>query len=213
MKKLVLTAAVLGFAASMASAQVYSQNIVGYSKSDNSGYTLVGNQFLGDSTAPSAVLGDQMDYGTQLYVFDGDNGYQTSTYNQGFFGGEDSWSNDSLDLGLGVGFWVSVPTGTNTTMFAGEVNTAAQTTNSIVSGFQILSYPYPVESKISEMGFVPQYGDQVFVWTPNGYSSATYNQGFFGDEDSWSVDLVIGIGEGFWYSSSVDVSWIAERPF
>jgi len=87
-------------------------------------------------------------------------------------------------------------------------------TISIVTGFQLLSNPYPVESTVTELGFSAAYDDKIYLYTPGaGYQIATYTKGFFGLPDGWDNNFTIPVGAGFWYSSQADTDWVADRPF
>ena len=210
MKKLVMTGAVLVCAASVALAQtVTSANMVGYNKGENTSFQILGTQFdTGDST-PAGVFGDQLPLGSKVYTFDGS--YQISTYTEGFFGAPNFWSVES-DIGGGVGYWLAVPEGTHTSIVSGEVPLDDSITNSIVAGFQMMSYPYPVERNVTQLGLAPQIGDKIYKFT-DAYEISTYTKGFFGAPDFWSSDFLLGVGEGFWYDSGVDTSWVVTRPF
>ena len=210
MKKLVMTVAVLACAASVALAQtVTSANMVGYNKGDNTGFQILGTQFdTGDNT-PEGVFGAQLPLGSKVYVFDGT--YQISTYTAGFFGAPDFWDS-ALDIGQSTGYWVEVPAGTFVSITSGEVYLEDSVTNNISTGFQLMSYPYPVERSVTQLGVAPTIGDKVYKFTGT-YEISTYTAGFFGAPDFWDNDFLLEVGEGFWYESVVDATWVATRPF
>ncbi len=59
-------------------------------------------------------------------------------------------------------------------------------------------------------------GSQVFVFdTDIGYFITTYEEDFLGQR-AWSIpNLVVGVGEGFWYNntSDSDLTWIVNKPY
>lgn len=211
MKKLIMTVAVLGCAASIASAQtVTSVNIVGYNKAENAtGFQILGTQFdTGDNT-PAGVFGETLPVGSKIYVFNG--AYDSSLFDEDFLGNK-AWSK-SLDLGQSVGYWVEIPSGTYTNIISGDVDLGDAVTNSVVSGFQLLSYPYPVERTVSQLGFTPTVGDKIYKFdNASGYDSSLYDEDFLGNK-AWSKELVFSVGEGFWYETVVATNWIAVKPF
>ena len=71
MKKLVMTAAVLACAASIASAQtVTSANIVGYGKVQAAdGLQIASMQFVSGSNTLDTIFGDQYPLGTQMLTY------------------------------------------------------------------------------------------------------------------------------------------------
>ena len=74
MRKILMTAAVLTCAASIASAQtVTSANIVGYNKiaTVNGDLVLAGVPFNGVSNTVSEILGDTLPMGTKVFTFNG----------------------------------------------------------------------------------------------------------------------------------------------
>ena len=211
MKKLVMTVAVFACAASIASAQtVTSANMVGYNKAAMAtGLQILGTQFdTGDNT-PEGIFGDSLPYGSKIYSYNG--GYSISTFTEGVFGNPDDWDT-ALDLGQIQGYWVQIPAGAYTNIISGEVYLDDSVTNSIVIGLQLVSYPYPVERTVSQMGFVPSYGDKLYKYA-GGYAISTYTEGVFGNPDAWDLDFALGVGEGFWYQSGVNTDWIVDRPF
>ena len=219
MKKLVMTVAVLACAASFVSAQtVTSANMVGYSKVSNVAGLQIGSaQFLvGDSNTVTDVFGDQLPVGSKIYKFDPANGYggNISTYSAVFLGGT-AW-NVELELLPGVGYWVEAAADAET-IISGEVPLDEIVTNNIVAGLQLMSYPYPVATSISQMQFNPTVGDKVYKFdSANGYSGSisTYSDVFLGGT-AWDIDLTFEVGEGFWYESAAagTVQWIVNRPF
>ena len=111
MKKLVMTAAVVA-CAGIVSAQVYSANIVGYSKdvASGAGFHISGVPFDVADPSPQGVFGNQYPLGTKIYTFSPVSGYAVSTYSSVFDYGTytyiDQWFPNTLDLSSGNGFWI-----------------------------------------------------------------------------------------------------------
>lgn len=217
MKKLAMTVAVLVCAASVVSAQVYSQNIVGYSKqSTANGLVIMSCQFDTGNNTPEGIFGDSLPVGSKIYKFDPATGYvgNIATYESVLFGGT-AWNN-APDLGQSVGFWVET-TDVIENIVAGTVYDQDSVTNSIVPGLQLLSYPYPVQRTLSQLNLTPTVGDKVYKYNPDtGYvgNIATYESVLFGGT-AWNVDLTFDVGDGFWYESQAagTVEWVEVRPF
>jgi hypothetical protein len=221
MKKLIMTAAVLA-CAGIVSAQVYSENIVGYAKdvASGAGFHISGVPFDVADPSPEGVFGSQYSLGTKIYLWTG-SGYAISTYSSVFDYGTytyvDQWDPNTLDLSSGNGFWIET-VGAETAIKSGEVNLSDSVTNSIVVGFQLLSNPYPVYQTVAAMGFSPTRCDKVYAFTGTGYAISTYSSvfdyGTYTYVDKWDPDtLTIDVGEGFWYEAVSAQTWVATRPF
>jgi hypothetical protein len=226
MKKLVMTAAVLACAASIVSAQtVTSANIVGYNKDVSPvGLHIAGMQFINGASTVVDVYGDQLPQGTVIYKYVPGAGYATSLYDE-YFDAElgdfvIGWDPKDLDLSGEQGFWVqNNSVGSATAIMSGEVNIAASVTNSIVTGLQLLTMPYPVQTVIVDAGFAPAQGDVVYKYVPGaGYATSLYDEYFDADLGDFVIgwdpkDLTFEVGEGIWYSAVAPGTWIATRPF
>lgn len=111
MKKIIATTATLAFAASMASAQVTSANIVGYSKKTPAidQFLMVAPQFLAD-TAGGMTLGEAFSgVSDQTVVFTW-NGSAYTKYT--YFSAAPGWfdnlftPSDAVEIPVGDGFWL-----------------------------------------------------------------------------------------------------------
>ena len=216
MKKTVITLAVVAFAAAAVQAQTTSANIVGYSKSSYAGgFFISANQFLGSSTV-SEVYGDSLPANSKVYTFDGSS-YTIASYGSVFVPGQGlvtQWDDD-LSLSAGVGYWVETPSATEAVV-SGEVESAAAVTNSISAGFQLVSYPYPVEVTVEDLDLSPASGDKVYVWDGTGYTIVSYGSVFVpgqGLVTQWDSNPTIGVGQGFWYETATPQEWVANKPF
>lgn len=218
MKKLVLTAAVVA-CAGVVSAQVYSENIVGYNKDAASaaGFHISAMQFENATNTPTTVYGSQMPVGSKIYKFNGTS-YDTSTYGSVFVpiqGLVTKWSAE-LNLAGGAGYWVEVPSAAEAVL-AGEVPAAASITNQLSAGFSLVSYPYPVDRVVTNMDLSPAVGDKIYVFNGTSYDTSTYGSVFVpiqGLVTKWSNEtLAIGVGEGFWYETTSAQAWVVNKPF
>ncbi len=220
-KKAVMAVALLACTAMFAVAQttVTSANIVGYNKvSGNAGLQIVGVIFENETAETvQSFYGDTLPTGSQVFQFVPPAGpYASVSYDEGFFGQPDSWSGD-LTLTPGQAYWIRLPAGSSsvTNIAAGEVNIEGTVDVDVVAGLQLINNPYPTELTISTAGLDPNPGDAIFVFVPPAgpYASVSYDEGFFGQPDSWSGDITIGVGEGFWYRSVSNYTWTITRPF
>lgn len=219
MKKLLMTVAVLACAASIVSAQTTSANIVGYNKdvSAAAGVHISGMQFDNPTNNPTTVFGDQLPLGSKIYKWTG-SGYQIAEYTSvfvPFVGPTIKWDSDPT-LGNADGFWVEVPSAATATL-SGEVPSDDSITNSIAIGVSMLSYPYPVDRVVTNLGFNPTVGDKIYVWTGSGYTISEYTSvfvPFVGPTIKWDNEtLPVAVGQGFWYEAAGAQTWIVNKPF
>jgi len=208
MKKLIIAAMALTCATAIVSADtVTSENIVGYVKLQNSaGFRVLGTPFVATTNTPAGVFGDTLPVGSKVYIYD--TNYQIAEYIEDFLGAK-SWDND-FNIGAPVGYWLSVPSAV-TNIVSGNVELADSVTNSIVVGLQLLSYPYPVERTVEQLGFTPSVGDKIYKYGTT-YQIAEYVEDFLGVK-SWDNNFIIGVEEGFWYEAVGAQDWIVSRPF
>jgi len=204
---------------SLASAQtVVTLGTFGFSRvAEPAGFHIAGMQFDNTTNTPQTVYGDTLPSGSKVYSWNG-SGYSSATYGPVFVPGTGTvtkWNAD-LDLGNGDGYWVEAP-GVVASTLSGDVPLDDSITNSIVAGFQLCSYPYPVDRVVTNLGFSPVSGDKIYVWDGSGYSSSSYGSVFVpgtGTVIKWNNEtLSIATGEGFWYESNANTNWIASRPF
>lgn len=225
MKKLVLTAAVMGFAASMASAQepVYSQNIVGYAKTTLAAgsFEIVSPQFLvGDNdgvTLSNAFSG--VSDGSVVFAWTG-TGYDSYTYYVDGGGWFDLSFNDvgGEMIGQGDAVWLKSGAGEGSVaIMAGEVSSADSITVTLTSGFNLVASPYPVAITLGDLATdALSDGDSIFVWSGSGYDSYTYyvdGGGWFDLSFNDASGIEIGVGQGFWLNSSAGGTMVFDKSF
>jgi hypothetical protein len=183
-KSLLLAAVVAAVGAVSGSAQVTSQNIVGYVRlSLSKGYNLIGNQLNNGNNAIGTVL--NVPDGTAVYKFTGGK-YVANSFVDG------AWDAPGMTLAPGEGFFVNVPAATTITLI-GEVslnNSAA-----LVDGFNLLSVPVPLAGGLTDAaagGLTAAEGDAVYQWTGTKFSLSEYVDG------EWSPSApTVKVGEGF----------------
>jgi hypothetical protein len=209
MKKIVITAIIMGLISGATFAQtVSSANVVGYVKKTHpQGYRIVGLPFSITNSTPSELFKDTLPVGAKVIIYT-NSAYSTSEYIEDFLGNR-SWDTDFL-IGASSAFWVQVPS-TSTNNLSGDVRLADSITNSIKVGYQLLSYPYAVDRTIEQLEFAPSVGDKISVFN-GAYVTAEYIEDFLGNR-SWDNNLTIPADAGFWYASVSNIQWIVHRPF
>jgi len=221
MKKLVLTAAVLGFAASIASAQVYSQNIVGYSKKSliAEKFEIISAQFLASETN-GISLGNALsgiEDQDQVLFWNGA-GYDVYTYwaGYGWYDASATVESDDVLIPQGSSVWVKSSAGSDLTV-AGEVTSADSVTNTLSAGFNMVASPYPVAMKLSDLPVnALSDQDQAIIWNGAGYDSYTYWAGYGWYDASATVesdDVTVPVGGGFWLSSAAGGQIVFNKSF
>lgn len=188
-KTLLLTAAALAAGLVGASAQVYSQNIVGYANVPlKAGFTMVANPLNATNNHLSSLF-PNAGFGDTIYKYNGVS-YDSST----FVG---VWSPD-LVLNPGEGAFYNAGV-SNTVTFVGEVLTGSLS-NNIPVGLSIRSSQVPQSDKLENMNFPAGFGDTIYFWRSGGYVSSTY-------VGIWSPDAIPAVGEAFWVNSSAGGAW------
>jgi len=112
----------------------------------------------------------------------------------------------------GSGAWVRSPSDI-TIAIAGQVPSTNQTTTAIDPGYNLVSFPYPVSTPISNtvLQVIGSVGDSILRATPTGYDSADFYLGF-----GWyPADFMLNPGEGYWYRSQslTATNWNQPKPY
>lgn len=218
MKKTLLIAAAAIFSASAFAQTVTSANIVGYVKIEaTNGFQIVASQFDGTNNTLESLIGDALPEGSKVYKYDKTaQGYAgIAEYKKPFGATEASWD-QSLDLSEGS-FWVQTPAAQEL-MFSGEVSSSNSVSTTLAPGFNLVTYPYPVEVSIDDLDITPAEGDKIYKYSPSsqGYAGISeYKKPFGATEASWDQQLTFKVGEGFWYynSATTENVWVEARPF
>jgi hypothetical protein len=197
---------------------VSSANIVGYAQTIHpSGRVIAAMQFINATNTPETVYGDSLPLNSKIYVWSG-TGYSIATYGPVFVPGQGlvtKWNSSPL-LEMGKAYWVETPSEVEVIQ-SGDVPLEDSVEIAIQEGLQLLTYPYPVERTILQLGFNPSVGDKLYVWDADtGYVIVTYGPVFVpgqGLVTKWNSDLTVQVGEGFWYSAVSNSNWVVEKPF
>jgi len=205
-----------------AQAQVYSVNAVGYTKVDLSkGFSLISlpfNNVGGAAQSLDDAFGTNFIDSAAVYLYVPGTGYLVATYFAGFGWYDDSFQPCGTNKILrGEGFWVYSPSVTNVVL-AGEVPGASNATNSIglVSGYQLVSFAYPVSLSLTNSGLTPSDSDMILQSVGGTYQTATYFAGFGWYDDSFNpVDVTLQVGKGYWYRSAAasPTPWVQTKPY
>lgn len=183
-KSLLLAAVVAAVGAVSGSAQVTSQNIVGYVRlSLTKGFNLIGNQLNNGNNSIGTVL--NVPEGTTVYKFSGGK-YSANSFVDG------AWDDAAMKLSPGEGFFVNVSAPTTITLI-GEVSLSNSV--NITGGYNLVSVPLPLAGSLTDAaagGFPTKEGDNVFQWTGSGFSAKSFVDG------AWEPSVpTLKVGEGF----------------
>jgi hypothetical protein len=211
--------AVLAIAGAVMAAE--SQNIVGYSKKAGvgGGFQILSPQFLTSATG-GIPLGDAFAGVTdQSKVF----AWNGSTYTEyTYFSVIPGWFDSGFQsaagviIGQGEAVWYK-PGTTGDVLMLGEVDQSASITVPLISGFNLIANPYPVEITLGDLSSPPVADqDKAFVWNGSTYTEYTYFSiipGWF-DAGFQSADgVAIPVGDGFWLNSSAGGTLTINKPF
>jgi hypothetical protein len=190
-KTLLIAAATLAAGVFSASAQVYSQNIVGYVNiASPAGFSIIANQ-LNSGTNTLANLIPAPSNGTTIYKY-GAGGYTGSTYINGW------GASGSTTLNPGEAAFIYAPFATTNT-FVGNVLTGTNTV-ALVAGFTLVASPTPLAGYADTNLSLPvQNGLTVYTYN-GGYSGATYVNG-------WTPPT-LNVGQGFFAYCPLATNWV-----
>lgn len=183
-KSLLLAAVVAAVGAVSGSAQVTSQNIVGYVRlSLAKGFNLIGNQLNNGNNAIGTVL--NAPEGTTVYKFTGGK-YVANSFVDG------AWDDANMKLSPGEGFFINVPAAATITLI-GEVSLSNNV--NIAAGYNLIAVPLPLAGSLTDAaagGFPAKEGDNVFQWTGSGFAAKSFVDG------AWEPSAPsVKVGEGF----------------
>ncbi len=212
-KTLLLTAAVsaAGVASSMAQANVFSVNAVGYVNTTlTPKFNLIANPLNAADNSINALFKNGVNgtipNGLQVYKFNGTS-FTTLTYDDldGSFG-----TAGAATLVPGEGAFVRVPGTANVTItFVGEVM-QGDLKNAYPKGLSIRSSQVPQEGIITDLGFKGKNGDQIFMYDTAGqkYVTSTFDDidGAFAPKPR-----ALKVGESLFLKATVAGSW--DRTF
>ncbi len=176
--------------------EVVSKNAVGYVK-----ISLTADQFKiismpfnmvdGSSITVGEALGDMPD-STVVYIFNGIS-YNSEQYLTG-----PGWLPGTNVITRGQSFWVKSPSDKDVFLM-GEVPDSgdAQTSITLQTGYQLISYPYPTDIDLMNTAISSNAvdSDQIFVFNGSSYVPYNYLAGAGWLPDSFTIQP----GVGFWY--------------
>jgi hypothetical protein len=210
-KTLLIAAAALAAGIASSSAQVYSQNVVGYvNLTLSEGFNFVANQLDADGTGTnntvSGVFSTNVPLGTVVYTWNGS-----------------SWVGDSLSLKTGtwtvptqpvnpgMGAFVDIPAGayggsTGTVTLTGNVLQGALVNPNIPGpGYNVVSSMVPLSGGLqTSLGYTPALGDAVYIFNAGSYTSYSFST----KTATWNPsEPQIAVGQGFWLDSASSAGW------
>ena len=206
---------------SIASAQTVVSGTFGFSKQDVGAaeFKIVAHQFaFGDESSVTIdeAFGGTLPDGSAVYIWDGIS-YSIYTYFA------PTWYNDGwvdasdVTIDRGDAVWAKNAGAVDAVvLFSGNVPMSDFTTNSLISGYNMLANPYPTSITLSELDLSlnPADGDSVLLFDGTSYLVYTYFAPVWYDTE-W-VDasaVVISISSGFWYNTSTARDWIIAKPY
>ncbi len=137
----------------------------------------------------------------------------------------------------GTGVWLLSPSGISDTniLVSGDVEFSTTVTNDIVQGLNVLASPYAAAVSISnlEINATGNYTDSsdsdwISLWNPSTQVFETYAyyyiDGTYPANEGWKLlanfsfggaveGTVIEVGDGFWYRSKSNMTWVATKPY
>jgi hypothetical protein len=203
-KTLLLSAVAGALSLAAAHAQtVYSVNVVGYMNVTlTPGFNLIANQ-LNTTNNTIASLLPSVPPGFQVFKYTPGAGFASSTFDEFDL----AWlPSPQTTMNPGEGVFLFNNQATNVTVtFVGEVITG-NSTNSLQTGFQIVSSKLPEAGTASQLTVPGVPGDQIFKYTPgSGYVSATFDEfdlAWLPAEPSFTV------GEAFFIYKTAPAQWV-----
>lgn len=204
----------------LAQGPVTSVNVVGFNKHslEKGKLYLIASAFEdidGNRLSANEVIGKQLPNGSQVHFYDGVTPYKTDTL------GLSGWGQTNITFRGFMGFWVKVAAPQTTqqvwdVVFNGQVPMANSASNVVVSGLNMLGFPYTADVDFTNTALYAQAfnGDQLHVYNTASNNYKTYTKTFSG----WPADakaLKLTQGLGFWYKSgrSTPVLDVEARPY
>jgi hypothetical protein len=197
-KTLILAAVLSAVGVATSSAQVFSQNAVGYvNKTFTNGYTLFANP-LNNKAANGNTLSNLFPSAplfANFYKWNG-SGFDIATFTPG------GWDLPNLLLAPGEGAFFNTDT-TFTNTFVGDVE-QGNLTNPIPTGFSTKASKVPQAGPVDTLGLTNlSTFDNLYKWNGSGYTIYTVLPGGTWDPATPSL----GIAEGVFLNASVATSW------
>ncbi len=196
--KVLLIGAALGLAVATASADaVYSSNVVGYVNVDLvAGWNMIANPLDSGNNMLSTLI-PEAPYNAAAYK------YENGKYTIAIFDEDDEeWTTD-FSLNPGEGVFVNTPEAFTIT-FVGEVKAGTHSVE-LPAGWSIVSSPTPVAGNLDEIGLTAavEYNDAVYKYENGKYTISIFDE----DEEEWSIDVNVGVGEAFFLKKASASVW------
>ena len=237
---LVATALLGAVVARGQTAAVYSINAMGlqHIPVPASALNLAGVPYERDSNTINDVLGGQLTAGPDLNTADVAYFYDAAaqSYRLAYLytdGTNSYWIDNQSQTPAtnrivpGMGFWIRSHQASNqSAAVIGEVPRDGAVTNAVVTGLQLLAYPYPTASAISDLtisnsatrGEAPDSADTMYLWDRTSQSFKTfyyYSDGSLIDYSTGNpATNTLAPGEAFWYRHvGSGFSWVETKPY
>jgi hypothetical protein len=221
MKKIVITAIIIGLISGSALAQtVSSANVVGFTKQTipANAIRIVANSFFTTNEIGVTIgdaFGTALPADSEIYSWNGIK-YSVYTYFEGI-GWFDPDLNSASDVVIerGDAIWIRSGASFSTnSILSGNVPQSGSTTNTLVAGLNLISVPYPAGVQIKDLGINPVGDDELYLFN-GAYNTYTYFDGIgWFDGDLNSADTIeIPAGVGFWYKTTSPRNWVVTIPY
>jgi hypothetical protein len=229
-------------AAMAATNNVYSVNVMGYQRIavPAHGLNIGAMPYQKSPSLISDVVGDQMTSGTAENPGKADSAYFYNTAEQVYEtaylytdGTDYFWLDGKSQMPAtnvilpGSGFWLRNAQDQEQNVYVvGDVLTAGAATNHVVSGLQLLSYPYSVPRDLDDLTLADGavYGeslsdaDAIYIWRPAQQQfqiAYFYSDGSLIDYATGNpVQCQLKPGQAFWYKHVGDgFDWVEVKPY
>lgn len=211
--KVLLGLAVLAAGALTASAQIYSQNVVGYVNVQvDPGYSLIANPLNSTDNSVSNLFNGVVPAGATVYAWNG-NFFEANIFDEFDL----AWQRPNDQYPPGLGFFINNPSQTPFTVtFVGEVLQGNVSVDlPAQGGYKVVASKVPQAGYVEDLGLVPGAGDTIYLWNGN-FFVAIINDEF---DNVWQqvapfdVDVnkgpMIGIGKSFFYQNAAGTAtWV-----
>jgi hypothetical protein len=191
------------------SSTFYSVNVVGYANLNfPPGLTLFANPLYAnprfDPRNDVAFWMPAAPDGSQVYKYNNLSGdYQVSTFD----GIANTWSDPTLELPMGEGFFFQNNSDTNLTYtFVGEVPQGCLT-NALPEGYSTKGALVPQTASLSEHLVVGEIGDEVRIYTNDLQGGGSYDVSVY-TIDGWTPNLTLKLGQAFWIYKQNPQDWV-----
>ena len=188
---------------------IISRNVVGFINVDlPPGLSLIVRQLEDgpDYQTVSAQFPSNIPDGAQVFKYSDETGYEVSTFD----GSRGVWSNPSLRLPVGEGFYFQNPPGKSCSItFVGEV-LEGELNNPLPAGYSMKGTLVPQAGSLTEVHGLPgEPGDKVMLLVNDGQGGSSFVTSEFSESaNAWVPDPVVGIAQGFWIWKQHAQDWI-----